>query len=72
MMTVDIVIQKLQKTKEGKTMKRFIALGAALFVLLFSFAANVTVERAENDGIQVCSDLKPDPNPYDEMFSKPE
>jgi len=53
-------------------MKRFIALGAALFVLLFSFAANVTVEQAENNEIQVCSDLKPDPNPYDEMFSKPE
>lgn len=46
-------------------MKRFIALGAALFVLLFSFAANVTVERAENDGIQVCEDLKPAGNTHD-------
>ena len=46
-------------------MKRFIALGAALFVLLFSFAANVTVELAENDGIQVCEDIKPNKNPHD-------
>lgn len=59
MMAVDIVVQKTQKTKEVKIMKRFIALGAALFVLLFSFAANVTVELAENDGIQVCEDLRP-------------
>jgi len=46
-------------------MKRFIALGAALFVLLFSFAANVTVELAENDGIQVCEDIMPPGNPFD-------
>ena len=46
-------------------MKKFIALGAALMVLLFSFVANAEVAVAENEGIQVCSDLEPDPYPYD-------
>lgn len=43
-------------------MKKFIALGIALMVLLFSFvpATNVT----ENEGIQVCEDIEPDPIPY--------
>lgn len=45
-------------------MKKFIALGAALMVLLFSFVANAEVVVAENEGIQVCEDLKPDPVPY--------
>ena len=39
-------------------MKKFIALGVALLVLLFSFvpAANV----ADVDGVQVCEDIEPD------------
>lgn len=45
-------------------MKKFIALGAALVVLLFSFVANAEVAVVENDGVQVCEDLKPDPVPY--------
>lgn len=45
-------------------MKKFIALGAALMVLLFGFAANATVAVAEN-GINVCDDLEPQIDPYD-------
>jgi len=45
-------------------MKKFIALGAALMVLLFSFSANVAVAQVENDGIQVCEDLKPSGNTH--------
>ena len=46
-------------------MKKFIALGVALMVLLFGFAASAEVATVENSGVQVCSDLKPDPYPYD-------
>lgn len=49
-------------------MKKFIALGAALMVLLFGFAANATVAVAEND-ITVCSDIKPQPEPYNQLDS---
>lgn len=45
-------------------MKKFIALGAALMVLLFGFVANANVVAVENEGVQVCEDLKPDPVPY--------
>ena len=38
-------------------MKKFVALGVALLVLLFSFIP--TAEVAENEGICVCEDLKP-------------
>lgn len=46
-------------------MKKFIALGAALMVLLFSFAANANVTMAKNEGIQVCSDLDLPDYPFD-------
>lgn len=49
-------------------MKKFIALGAALMVLLFSFAANANVTMAKNEGIQVCSDIKPQPEPYNHPY----
>lgn len=45
-------------------MKKFIALGIALMVLLFSFIPSVEVVDA-NEGIQVCSNLKPQKEPYD-------
>ena len=43
-------------------MKKFIALGVALVVLLFSFIPSATVADV-NQGISVCEDLKPKPNP---------
>lgn len=46
-------------------MKKFIALGAALMVLLFSFAANANVTMAKNEGIQVCEDLEASPEMFD-------
>lgn len=46
-------------------MKRLVALGAALMVLLFGFAANVEVSPVENGGIQVCEDIMPPGNPFD-------
>lgn len=45
-------------------MKKFIALGVALVVLLFSFIPAANVADA-NVGVQVCEDISPDPNPYD-------
>lgn len=45
-------------------MKKFIALGIALMVLLFSFMPSVEVADV-NEGIQVCSDVKPQRYPYD-------
>ena len=48
--------------KERRTlqMKKIVALGVALLVLLFSFIP--TAEVAENKGICVCEDLKPSGN----------
>lgn len=46
-------------------MKKFIALGAALMMLLAGFAASADVTVVENGGVQVCEDLEPDPFPYD-------
>lgn len=43
-------------------MKKFIALGVALLVLLLNFVPTTNV--AENEGIQVCEDIEPDPIPY--------
>lgn len=45
-------------------MKRFIALGLALMVLLFSFIPSVDVANL-NEGIRVCSNLEPQIEPYD-------
>ncbi len=45
-------------------MKKFVALGAALLVLLFSCMPAVEAVN-ENAGIQVCDDLGPDLNTYD-------
>lgn len=44
-------------------MKKFIAIGAALLVLLFSFMPSFSTANA-NEGIQVCEDLEPKPYPY--------
>lgn len=46
-------------------MKKFIALGAALVVLLFGFTASAEVAAVENNGIQVCSDLDLPVHPFD-------
>lgn len=46
-------------------MKKFIALGAALMMLLAGFAASADVTVVENGGVQVCSDLPLPPYPYD-------
>lgn len=45
-------------------MKKFVALGAALLVLLFSCLPTVEAVN-ENAGIQVCDDLEPDLDMYD-------
>lgn len=49
-------------------MKKFIALGVALVTLLFSFipAANA---GDVNVGVQVCSDISPDPDPHDDIIN---
>lgn len=44
-------------------MKKFIALGVALVTLLFSFIP-VANTGDVNVGVQVCSDICPDPNPH--------
>ncbi len=44
-------------------MKKFIALGAALAVLLFNFIPTVSVAEV-NQGVMVCSDLEPKPDPH--------
>lgn len=46
-------------------MKKFIALAAALMVLLFGFAASAEIAVVENGGVQVCSDIDPEIEPYD-------
>ena len=45
-------------------MKKFIALAAALMVLLSGFTTSTESTVVENDGIQVCEDLPLDPFPY--------
>lgn len=45
-------------------MKKFIALGAALAVLLFNFIPTVSVAEV-NQGVMVCEDIRPNPNPND-------
>ena len=45
-------------------MKKFIALGAALAVLLFNFIPTVSVAEV-NQGVMVCEDLRPHPDPHD-------
>ena len=44
-------------------MKKFIALGVALAVLLFSFVPAVDV-ATEMNGVSVCSDIEPNPHPH--------
>lgn len=44
-------------------MKKFVAVGVALFVLLFSFLPEIEVADG-NTGIQVCEDLEPDLDMY--------
>lgn len=62
--------QKHTKTHKKKLrkkefiMKKFVALGAALLVLLFSCLPTVEAVN-ENAGIQVCDDLEPDLDMYD-------
>lgn len=46
-------------------MKKFIALAAALMVLLSGFAASAEVAVVEQGGYQVCSDLPLPDNPFD-------
>ena len=49
-------------------MKRFVALGIALAVLLFHFIPAVTTADT-NVGVSVCEDLEPNPDPYDSCVS---
>ena len=44
-------------------MKKFIALGVALAVMLFSFLPAATVAEV-NSGVSVCEDLEPHPDPH--------
>lgn len=61
----DVFVKNSQKTrKKVVVMKKFVALGVALFVLLFSFLPAVDVAEG-NAGIQVCDDLEPDLDMYD-------
>jgi len=46
-------------------MKKFIALAAALMVLLSGFTAYDEIAVVEDGGVQVCSDLPLRPYPYD-------
>ena len=46
-------------------MKKFIALAAALMVLLSGFAASAEVAVVEHGGYQVCDDLPLPDNPYE-------
>jgi len=46
-------------------MKKFIALGAALIVLLFSFTSSAEVAEIENGGVMVCADLPLPGYPFD-------
>ena len=45
-------------------MKKFIALGVALVTLLLSFVPAVSVAEVQN-GVSVCENIRPNPNPYD-------
>lgn len=49
-------------------MKKFIALGAALVMLLLGFVTPAEVAVEESNGIQVCSDLEYPPYPYESSF----
>lgn len=49
-------------------MKKFIAFGVALAVLLFSFVPAMGNADVKEE-IKVCSDLDPDPNMYDQCSS---
>lgn len=49
-------------------MKKFIALGAALIVLLLGFVASDEVVMVENSGVQVCDDLPLPIHPFDSIF----
>ena len=46
-------------------MKKFIALGAALMVLLFGCVSSSEVAVVENSGVQVCADLELPDYPFD-------
>ena len=48
-------------------MKKIIALGIAVVMLLFGFVATAEINVAET-GITVCEDLEPKPNPHDGPF----
>lgn len=49
-------------------MKKLIVLGAAVLMLLLGFVASVNVEGKEQ-GVKVCSDIEPQPEPYDHFVS---
>ena len=47
-------------------MKKLIVLGAAVLMLLLGFVASVNVEGKEQ-GVKVCEDLEPKPDPHDSI-----
>lgn len=47
-------------------MKKLIVLGTAILMLLFGVVASVNVET-NAQGVKVCEDLKPKPNPHDDL-----
>ena len=48
-------------------MKKLIALSIAVVMLLLGFATAVEVNVME-EGISVCDDIEPQPEPYDNAF----
>ena len=49
-------------------MKKLIVLGTAILMLLFGVVASVNVET-NAQGVKVCSDIEPQPEPYDNLVS---
>ena len=57
---------KSYKGKKDFIMKKLIVLGAAVLMLLLGFVASVNVEGKEQ-GVKVCEDLEPKPDPHDSI-----
>ena len=62
-----IGISIIYKRKKDFVMKKLIALSIAVVMLLLGFATAVEVNVME-EGISVCDDIEPQPEPYDNAF----